>query len=117
MAVYKLARYAIRADARLDAERAMHAFASYVRAELADSSWTTFRDPTNPTHFLSTTRDEHVAADELRRRSAGHQAFIAAITPLLEGTIEEMELELVTSSDLAPRHKPGAKPSGRRRPR
>jgi quinol monooxygenase YgiN len=117
MAVYKLVRYAIRADARLDAERAMHAFASYVRAELADSSWTAFRDPARPTHFLSTTRDEHAAADELRRSSPGHQAFVAAITPLLDGGIEEMELELVTSSDLAPRHKPGAKPGRRRRPR
>ena len=32
MAIYTIARYQIRDDARPDAERAMHEFASYVRA-------------------------------------------------------------------------------------
>jgi quinol monooxygenase YgiN len=117
MAVYKLARFAIRSDARLDAEREMYAFASYVRGELPDSSWTAYRDPAEPAHFISLTRAEHVVADELHRSSPGYQAFVAAITPLLDGTIEETGLELVTSSDLARRHKPGARPGGRRRPR
>jgi hypothetical protein len=113
MAVYTLTRYRIRADARLDAERAMHDFATYVRAELADASWTTYCDPAAPSHFLSLTRADHAAADAVRRSSPGHQAFLAAITPLLEGAIEETELALVTSSDLAPRHKPGMKPRRR----
>ncbi len=113
MAVYKLVRFAIRADARLDAERAMHAFASYVRADLTGTSWTTFRGPGEPAHFLSLIRADRPTDDERRRSSPGHQAFVAAITPLLDGVIEETELELVTSSDLAPRHRAG----GRRRPR
>ena len=40
------------------------------------------------------------------------QAFLAAIGPLLVGTVEITEYELVTSSDLAPRLR-----TRRRRPR
>jgi quinol monooxygenase YgiN len=116
MPVYTLARFVVRPDACEQAERAMHEFASYVRAELDDSSWTTYRDPTAPNHFVSLIRANSPAADDRHRSAPGTQAFVAALYPLVEGKVEFMELELVTSSDLAPRHRE-RKPGSRRRPR
>jgi len=103
MAVFKLARFEVRADAVLDAERAMHDFASYVRKELADSVWTTYRDPNNPTHYVSLIRADDAAADKRHLEAPGTQAFVAALDPLLVGGVEVTEWQLVTSSDLAPR--------------
>ncbi|HEY5944794.1 MAG TPA: hypothetical protein VIV40_04855 [Kofleriaceae bacterium] len=105
MAVFKLARFAVRPDAREAAERAMHDFASYVRKELPDSMWTTYRDAKAPNHYVSMIRADNPAADERHRNAAGTQAFVAALYPLVEGTVEFTEYELVTSSDLAPRHR------------
>jgi len=116
MAVFTIARYEVRPEARADAERAMHEFASYVRRELPASSWTTYREPHDPSRFLSLTRADDVAADERHRNAPGTEAFLAALTPLLSGAIERAEYELVTSSDLAPRHRPERR-TGRRRPR
>ena len=112
MAVFKLARYEIRSDHRADAERAMHDLASYVRKELPASSWSTYRDPHAPAHYLSLSRADDRAADDRYREAPGMQAFLAAIGPLLVGTVEITEYELVTSSDLAPRLR-----TRRRRPR
>jgi quinol monooxygenase YgiN len=116
MPVYKLARYVVRPEAREQAERAMHDFASYVRRELPDSSWTTYRDPQQPNHYVSFIRADDPAADDRHRNAPGTQAFVAALYPLVEGTVEFTECELVTSSDLAPRHRE-RKPGARRRPR
>ena len=116
MPVYTLVRYVVRPDAYEQAERAMHEFASYVRSELADSSWTTYRDPQAPHRFVSLIRADNLAAVERHRNAPGTQAFLAALSPLLEGELEFSELELVTSSDLAPRHR-DRKPGSRRRPR
>lgn len=116
MAVFTVARFEVRPEARADAERAIHEFASYVRQELPASSWTTYRDPHAPSHFMALTRADDHAADERHRAAPGTQAFLAAIAPLLVGTISCTEAELVTSSDLARRHRP-ARRSGRRRPR
>ena len=114
MAVYKIARFVVRAEARDQAERAMHEFAAYVRRELADSSWTTYCDPQAPNHYVSFIRADSAAADDRHRSAPGTQAFVAALYPLVEGSVEFTELQLVTSSDLAPRHRE-SKP--RRRPR
>jgi quinol monooxygenase YgiN len=116
MAVYKLARYVVRPEAREQAERAMHEFASYVRRELADSSWTTYCDPQVPNHFVTIVRADNAAADERHRNAPGTQAFVAALDPLLENKVEFTELQLVTSSDLAPRHRETSR-GARRRPR
>lgn len=107
MAVYTIARFEVRPDARDQAERAMHEFASYVRKELPDSMWTTYRDPRAPTHYISLIRADDPAADDRHRNAPGTQAFVTALYPLVVGEVEFTQLELVTSSDLAPRHRPG----------
>jgi len=110
MAVYKIARFEIRPEARQEAERAMHEFAMYVRKELPDSMWTTYRDPRAPTHYMSVIRADDPAADERHRKAPGTQKFVEQLYPLVLGLVEFTEYELVTSSDLAPRHKPGRRP-------
>ena len=105
MAVYKIARYEVRPDARLDAERAMHDFATYVRGALPDSTWTTYRDPHAPAHYISFSRADDAAADERQRNAPGMKTFAAALEPLLAGAVEVREYELVTSSDLQRRHR------------
>ena len=116
MAVFSIARFEVRPEARADAERAIHEFASYVRQELPASSWTTYRDPHAPTRFMALTRADDPAADERHRAAPGTHAFLAALAPLLVGGIDRTEYELVTSSDLARRHHPERRPV-RRRPR
>ena len=105
MAVYKIARFEVRPDAQLDAERAMHEFATYVRNELDDSQWTTYRDRHKPTSYVSFIRADTPAADERHRNAAGTQKCVEVLYPLLVGDVDFMEMELVTSSDLAPRPK------------
>jgi quinol monooxygenase YgiN len=91
--------------AREQAERAMHDFANYVRKELDDSSWTTYRDPKAPTRYMSVIIADSPAADERHRKATGTQAFVAALYPLLVGEVEFTHYDLVTSSDLARRHR------------
>jgi quinol monooxygenase YgiN len=118
MAVYRLARYEVRPEARADAERAMHELASYVRRELPDVTWTVYRDPHAPTRFVALSRADNPTADAGHRDTPGVKAFLAAITPLLAAPIEDSTCELVTSSDLAPRVREPKRTSGRpRRPR
>ena len=97
MAVYQLVRYQIRADARADAERAMHAHAAQVRDTLPDVMWTTYRDPHAPSHYVSLIRCERGAPDLA--------PFEAALAPFLAGSLEITDCELVTSSDLGRRHR------------
>lgn len=114
MAVLKLARFAVRPDAREQAERAMHELAAYVRKELSGSTWTAYRDPDAPSHYIAFLRADDAAADERHRSAPGTQAFTASLEPLLVGTIEITECELVTSSDL--QRRPSASRAPRRRP-
>ncbi len=115
--VFKLARFEVRADARLDAERAMFEFASYVRAELPDTSWTMYRDPAAPTHFTAITISKDGAADARAHESPGRTALLAALAPLLVGELETSDCELVTSSDLQRRHTPADRAGKRPRRR
>lgn len=105
MPIYKLARFEVRADAREDADRAMHELASYVRKELPGSSWTVYRDPNAPTHYTALTRADNPAADARHASAPGVQSCFATLQSLAVGPIEISECELVTSSDLAPRRR------------
>lgn len=105
MAVYKLARFRARPETRGDVERAMHDYASYVRKELPDSSWTVYRDPNASTQYVAVMRAESPAADQRQRTAPGTQSFIAAVSAHLVGDIEYTDCELVTSSDLQRRHR------------
>ena len=116
MAVYTIARYQVRPEASATAEQAMRDFADYVRRELPDSSWTTYREREAPTRFVAMARADDVAADARHRASPGMQAFAAAMAPLLVGEADPSELELVTSSDLQRRWK-GPSERSKRRPR
>lgn len=100
MAFYAIARYEVRPDARDAAELAMHEYASFVRRELPDVSWTAYRDPAAPTHYSAFVRFENRAAEERHRK-----AFLAAFAPYVIGEIEITGCELVTSSDLQRRHR------------
>lgn len=93
----------------------MHEFATYVRNELADSKWTTYRDKDVPTQYMSIIVADDAAADERHRKAPGTQAFVDALYPLVVGKVEFTQYQLVTSSDLARRHRD--EPRGRRRPR
>lgn len=83
----------------------MREYADYVRKELPDLSWTTYRDLRAPTRYTSMIRVDNPAADERHRTTPGTTAFNAALEPLLVGTVEITECELVTSSDLQRRHR------------
>ena len=103
MPVYEIAQFEVRPEARVRAERAMHEFANYVRSELPDSSWTTYRDPGKPSHYMAITVAASPAARARHRSAPGTQAFLAAIEPLLDGAINITDCDLVTSSDLGKR--------------
>ena len=120
MSVFKIARFEVRADAKDAAERAMFEFATYVRNELPDSAWTTYRDASAPLKYMSLIIANDAAADERHRMAPGTQAFVDALYPLLVGTVELTDYQLVTSSDLARRHRDnerGASRSGAGRAR
>jgi len=100
VAVYSLVRFAVRADARESIDRTLHEHASFVRRELAAVTWTAYRDPASPLHFTALVRSEDPAAT---RRE--HDAFVAVITPHLDGALVTEGCELVTSSDLGRRRR------------
>lgn len=116
MAVFRTERFEVRPEAREQAERVMHEFASYVRRELPDSMFTTYRDASAPTRYIAFTRADHPEADALHRDAPGRQAFLTALQPLLASSIEATAYELVTSSDLAPRSRPEGGRAASRRP-
>ena len=110
MAVYTQARYQVRPEASVEAERLMHDYAAYVRRELAGSVWTVYRDPQVAGRYLVMGRTDDRAAADRQAAASGTAAFVAALAPLVVGSPEQGECELVTSSDLAPRHR---EPAGR----
>jgi quinol monooxygenase YgiN len=113
MAIQSIARFTIRPDAREAAERAMHAYADYVRKELPDTTWTMFRDPHTPGVYVAMSRADDAATDARQQAAEGTAAFRAAIEPLLVAPFELTACELVTSSDLQRRFEPRR---GSRRP-
>ena len=117
MPLFRFHRYEIRSDARLEAERAMHELAAYVRAELPDSSWVAYRDRHAPHRYVAVSAAKDAAAEERQQRAPGTEAFLAALRPLLVDEAEPSAYELVTSSDLAPRHQPEPRPGAQRRRR
>ena len=92
MPIVKMARFAVRPDARDEAEREMHAIATDVRAKLPDSAWTTYR-----------ARDHYVAI--LVAKQASASLFEERLRPFVTGPIDVEEYTLVTSSDLARRRR------------
>lgn len=107
MAVPKLARYAVRLDARDQAERALHELASMVRAAVPKAMTTTWREAHAPNCYVTLLVDAGAAIE---------RSFRDALSPLLEGDIDFLEYQLVTSSELAPRPR-DPKTGSRRRPR
>jgi hypothetical protein len=105
MAIYQLARFEVHADKLEGAQRAMHDFATYVRNQLPGSMWTAYCDPAAPTRFWCLLRTENPAADQAHRAASGVKTFADSLAPHLVGDIETSEVQLVTSSDLAPRHR------------
>lgn len=103
MPLFEIAQFEIRPEARVKAERVMHEFANYVRTELPDSTWTTYRDPGARAHYMAITIVNSPAARARHRSAPGTQAFLSAIEPLLDGAINITDCELVTSSDLGRR--------------
>ncbi len=99
MAVYTLVRFAVRSDARLDAERAMHEHATFVRTNLPDVVWTIYREG-SPDRFVALIRADTAAAGKRE-----HDARAAALRAHISGDLEIAELSLVTSSDLQRRRR------------
>jgi len=108
-----ITRYQVRADARDEAERLMRAHADAVRATQPDASWSVYRDRRAPTTYVAVAHA--VGPDAATRQQAAQEAFRSALAPLLDGAIDERELELVTSSDLQRRFRgPTRRPRSRR---
>ena len=97
MAVYQIAHFDAKPDAVNDLERTLHDHASFVRQQLPGTYFTVYRDAATPTRYLAVTRSEK-PTPELA-------AFAQALAPYLAGAIASSEYQLVTSSDLAPRHR------------
>ena len=106
MASVKIARFAVRPEARMEAERAMHEYASLVRRTLRGTSWTTYRHTMVPTYLAVMHTDD-----------PDLPAFAAVLAPFVDGAVEQADVELVTSSDLQRRLSPEATVRARRRPR
>lgn len=116
MAVLALVRYQVRPELVPDVERALHAHAGYVRTVLPGTVWTVYRDGARPGAFLALARSEDEAAHARWRASEGARALAAALAPHLVAPVEDITCELVTSSDLAPRHR-ALRPGRAGRPR
>jgi len=98
MPVFKIARFAVRPDARADVERAMREFALYVGLELEDSSWTTYRDRRNPNVYVTFISADDDDAAEHQRTAGGSVHFARTLATRLLTDIETREYELVATS-------------------
>lgn len=118
MAINRVIRYVLKASSP-EVEAAMFEYATYIRAELPDCHWSMFRDPAAPGTYIALVRCTTTDADARLRTSAGTQAFVAAMAPVLASPPDDTQCDLVTSTDLAPRRRalPGGKRPLNRRPR
>ena len=98
MPVFKIARFAVRPDARDEVERAMREFALFVGLELEDSSWTTYRDRRNPNAYVTLITAEDADAVEHQRTAGGSVQFARVLGPRLLTEVETREYELVATS-------------------
>ena len=98
MPVFKIASYEVRPEAREEVERAIQEFAAYVRAELQDSSWVTYRDKKNPNRYVSLISADDEAADERHRQAPGTKRFVEVLYPRLAGLVEFTEYEPFATS-------------------
>ena len=98
MPTFKIARFEIRPEARLEVERALREFALYVGLELEDSSWVTYRERANPNRYVSLIAAEDEAADSRQRTDQGAADFARILHPRLVGEVELSECVLVASS-------------------
>lgn len=117
MAVYTLAHFDVKPEAREEAERAMHTFATFVRQELDGSQWTAYRDKGVPGRYVCVTRAEDGAEYQRFSAAVGTKALLATLEPLMTTALDQSEYELMTSSDLAPRHRDRDRDGARNRRR
>ena len=98
MPVFKIARFAVRPDARDEVEQAMREFALYVGLELEDSSWTTYRDRRNPNVYLTLITADDDDAAEHQRTAGGSVQFARVLHSRLLTDVESREYEMVATS-------------------
>ena len=98
MPVFKIARFAVRPDARTEVERAMREFALYVGLELEDSSWTIYRDRRNPNVYVSVVIADDEDAARHQHSASGSVEFARVLQGRLLTDVETREYELVATS-------------------
>jgi quinol monooxygenase YgiN len=105
MPMFEIARFEVQSDKQLDAERAMHEHATYVRTHLPDCAWSAYREAGAPSRYFIYAVAKSPAAATEQQDAPGTKTFRTALAPLLAGDFEVSTYELVTSSDLGRRHK------------
>lgn len=98
MPVFRIVRFAVRPDARVEVEQAMREFALYVGLELEDSSWTTYRDRRNPNIYVTVVTADDDDAAEHQRTAGGSVHFARELQARLLTDVETREYELVATS-------------------
>ena len=98
MPVFRIARFAVRPDARAEVEKAMREFALYVGLELEDSSWTTYRDRKNPNCYITLITADDGDAAEHQRTAGGSVHFARVLSSTLLNDIDTRDYELVATS-------------------
>ena len=98
MPTFKIARFEVRPEFRLEVERAIREFALYVGLELVDSSWVTYRERANPNRYISLIAAQDEAADSRQRNDQGTADFTRILHPHLVGEVDLSEYVLVASS-------------------
>ncbi len=98
MPVFRIVRFAVRPDARVEVEQAMREFALFVGLELEDSSWTTYRDRRNPNIYVTVVTADDDDAAEHQRTAGGSVQFARVLQARLLTDVETREYELVATS-------------------
>jgi len=98
MPTFKIARFEVRPEARLEVERAIREFALYVGLELEESSWVTYRERANPNRYVSLISAQDEAAEARQRSDQGTADFTRILHPRLVGEVDLSEYVLVASS-------------------
>lgn len=98
MPVFRIVRFAVRPDARVEVEQAMREFALFVGLELEDSSWTTYRDRKNPNVYVTVVTADDDDAAEHQRTAGGSVQYARVLQARLLTDVETREYELVATS-------------------